>query len=176
MKIEEMYGYYQNRHNTLTKELKRRMDEVVTLFREAVDRIPEEMIYQAIAFDRANAGGKMRFYVSINNNAAEYVLGDIGITGKVQMQVQPVHQLEDFIQREYNCNVYVSRFEWKVEDSECETILVFIANTEENIPIKLLRKKASCLILDLRKVLFEREVEVDVQGKGDQLVINVNLT
>ena len=186
MKIEEMYPYYQMRHENATKELKRRLDEVVTSFREAADRIPEDPIYQAIAFHESNdESSTMEFYVE--NNSVEYLLGD-EITGKVEMDdvLSLVNQFEDFINSEYKCNVYLWRFEWDVVDNAVN--LVFISHiTEEEVNslgqdktneercYGLLQRKASCFVFDLREVLSEEDVETDDEGMGAdaQLVITL---
>lgn len=184
MKIEEMYPYYQKRHENATKELKRRLDEVVTSFREAVDRIPEDLIYQAIAFCVSNGDAStMGFYVK--DNSIEYLLGT-EIEGKVEMDdvLLLVHQLEDFINSEYKCNVYLWKFEWNVvgnavnlefisEITEGEVNSLGQDKTNEERCYNLLERKASCFVLDLREVL-SREVETDAQGIGKDALLDIN--
>ena len=186
MKIEEMYSYYQMRHENAAKELKRRLDEVVTSFREAADRIPEDLIYQVIAFAESNDGSNtMGFYVK--NNSVEYLLGD-EITGKVEMDdvLSLVHELEDFINSEYKCNVYFWKFEWNVVDNAVN--LEFISEitegevnslgqdkTNEKRCYRLLQRKASCFVFDMREVLSEEDVETDAQGMGADALLAINL-
>ena len=187
MKIEEMYPYYQMRHENATKELKRRLDEVVTSFREAADRIPEDSIYQAIAFcESKDERCTMAFFVK-RDNSVEYELEN-EITGKVEMDdvLSLVHQFEDFINSEYKCNVYLWRFEWDVVDNAVNLELISQITEEEVNSLgqdktneercyRLLQRKASCFVFDLREVLSEEGVETDAQGLGADALLSINL-
>ena len=108
MRIHEMHEAYVKRnwehvkqHNENLDELKMRITEVVTSFKEAADKIPEDVIYRAIDSVMGSEEDDC-FYdcwmiFSIENDEISYDLGD-NVAGKVQDDetIKEVHKLTQF--------------------------------------------------------------------------------
>lgn len=162
MRIHEMHEAYVKRnweqvkqHNENLDELKMRITEVVTSFKEAADKIPEDVIYRAIDSVMGSEEDDC-FYdcwmlFSIENDEISYDLGD-NVAGKVQDDetIKEVHKLTQFFYREYWRKILFKSFWFEIDTFKAK--LVFVSHIDES---------ETKLVRDLECTFPYMEIEVE---------------
>ena len=133
MEIEEMFPAYEKRHNEDVEALKVKLEALVLLFKESIKKIPEEDIFQEIAFDIANSSDDswMGFYST--GSGIKYVLGEREIEGRIEMEeaISYNHEVEEYLFEMYDLNISFVSFVWSIKNQPKELeFVVELANNE----------------------------------------------
>ena len=173
MKIHEMHEAYAKRHfeyvdlhnDENIEELRMRIIDVIMSFKEAANKLPEDVIYQAIDSTIDYEDGGCWLYFFMNNDEIEYDFGE-EVVGKVQTDepVKAVRNLTQFISREYWRQIFLCHIDWNLKNFEAE--LQFESRINET---------NTQLVRDLKLALPDMTVSVDEQAE-DSYLINLNFS
>ena len=179
MKIEEMYPAFVKRNQEVIKEMREKFDVVISSFRDAADKIPEDLIFQAISYEWIinqdyepqddPPGTSISFWISKRDEKSNKIRFDMGpdenIKGRVPMNYEAIKQLEEFLKARYQRDIYINRLEFYIRTGHVE--LQFIAELSAKEYNEELTSTCDIFELNLMQAVPEGRIETDDQGGGD---------
>lgn len=183
MKIDKMYEELWIRHNKVIKEMKEKIDLVVSDFRNAVDKIPEDLIYWEMAHEWATTeelaaqdtppgiyicfGSCSERY--FNSEQVDYYLCSTDFKGAVPMNYESVKQLNEFLKKVYRYEIWLEGLDFYTLGRRAD--LQFIAMMSEAKYGDI----GEVLKMDLKKAIPKSDVTLEFQGTGsdERMVIDL---
>ena len=120
MRIEEMYRNYLERRDATYLILKKSVKELVLSFEDVVDKIPEDEIYQALAFNAEYywreddcleyIGGR----INMKNDKMVYNLGFDDKEIQMEQTITMVREFMEFIYSKYQRRILFNDFRWTI--------------------------------------------------------------
>lgn len=189
MRIEEMYRNYLERRDATYLILKKSVKELVLSFEDVVDKIPEDEIYQALAFNAEYywreddcleyIGG----HINMKNDKMVYNLGFDDKEIQMEQTITMVREFMEFIYSKYQRRILFNDFRWAITNPSVVLKFEIPLNkkeTENKVSYKpggidelweILDMDARLLFKELERALSNMKVTVEQDWRDDTKLI-----